>query len=277
MSASPLGVDELEKDIDSHLRRLGEVFVVIDHRQPRYSGNVCWGVEIAGRRLFVKTAAHANGIAWLESAGRFHASVQHPAIAPLVASLPVAGGAMAKVFPWVEGEVLNDPHVPGAIPRDDERSTYRRFRGLPVDRILAALDMIFDAHLAVAAAGYVAVDFYDGCVMYDFTRHDIHLVDLDVYRPGPYVLDVDRQFGSTRFMAPEEFQRGATIDERTTVFTLARAAFVFLSEDMTGDPDRALWRASGDLYEVAARATQAAPEGRWPTVAEFLGEWRRAL
>lgn len=31
-----------------------------------------------------------------------------------------------------------------------------------------------------------------------------------------------RMFGSTTFMAPEEFELGAPIDQRTTVFTLGR-------------------------------------------------------
>jgi hypothetical protein len=31
-------------------------------------------------------------------------------------------------------------------------------------------------------------------------------------------------------MAPEELERGALIDERTTVFAMGRAAFVFLGE-----------------------------------------------
>ena len=34
--------------------------------------------------------------------------------------------------------------------------------------------------MGVARAGFVAVDFYDGAVMYDFAAHAIHLVDLDV-------------------------------------------------------------------------------------------------
>lgn len=60
------------------------------------------------------------------------------------------------------------------------------------------------------------------------------LCDLDSYRPGPNILDRDRQHGSTRFMAPEEFCRGAQIDERTTVFTLGRAAYVLLSDGPRG-------------------------------------------
>lgn len=37
-------------------------------------------------------------------------------------------------------------------------------------------------------------------------------------------------FGSTHFMAPEEFTLGASSDERTTVLNLGRTAFVFLGE-----------------------------------------------
>jgi serine/threonine-protein kinase len=102
----------------------------------------------------------------------------------------------------------------------------------------------------------VAVDFYDGCLIYDFARRTIRLCDLDSYRPGPYVLDRDRQYGSTRFMAPEEFAKGATVDERSTVFTLGRAAFVLLSRGPRGEQDRDLWRAGDALFQVATTATR---------------------
>ena len=68
-------------------------------------------------------------------------------------------------------------------------------------------------------------------------------------------------FGSTRFMAPEEFELGARIDERTTVFNLGRAAFVFLGERATAsqraatiracNPDRATRFASVDAFVAA--------------------------
>ena len=77
-------------------------------------------------------------------------------------------------------------------------------------------------------------------------------------------------------MAPEEFQRGATIDDRTMVFILGRTAFVFLSEDLRGDQRRELWTAGDELYEVAARATTPKPEDRWPTVEGFVQAWRDA-
>ena len=265
-----LGVDRLDSDVREHLADLGEVFTEITGHD---SGNTSWGVRVGDARWFVKYAPHSEGVVWLCSARRFHTAVEHPAIVPMQTLLPVEGGGMAAVYPWVDGEILNDPFVAGG-KREDADSAFRRFRSLPAAQVLEALDAIFDAHLAAAAAGFVAVDFYDGCVIYDFATSAVSLVDLDMYWPGPYMLDTGRQFGSTRFMAPEEFKRGATIDERTTVFTLGRAAFVFLSEDMQGDAKRELWTASDELYEVAARATAENPDDRWPSVSDFLGAWR---
>lgn len=269
-----LQVGRLEADVEGHLASLGEIFVRIEGHD---SGNSSWGVRVGDERWFVKHAPHMEGVMWLCSARRFHTAVEHPAIVPMQTLLPVEGGGMAAVYRWVDGEILNDPLAPGGGPREEADSAYRRFRSLPVDTILQAIDPIFDAHLAVAAAGFVAVDFYDGCVIYDFATGRVSLVDLDMYWPGPYMLDTGRQYGSTRFMAPEEFRRGATIDERTTVFTLGRSAFVFLSEELRGDPRRELWTAGDELYEVAARATAPNPDDRWPTVGEFVEAWRQAV
>ncbi|HUR48411.1 MAG TPA: hypothetical protein VMY88_02630 [Acidimicrobiales bacterium] len=269
-----LGVERLDEGVREHLDRLGEVFVEIPHHD---SGNTSWGVRIGDDRWFVKYAAQMEGVVWLLTSQRFHAAVQHPAIVPLERLVPVDGAGMAAVYPWVDGEILNDPFVPGSKPREEEGSAYRRFRSLPIGELLVALDVIFDAHVAVAGAGFVAVDFYDGCVIYDFESRHLSLVDLDLYWPGPYMLDTGRQYGSTRFMAPEEFRRGATIDERTTVFTMGRTAFVFLSEDLRGDASRELWRAGDALYEVAHRATSPDRDKRWESVSEFLDAWRGAV
>ena len=54
-----------------------------------------------------------------------------------------------------------------------------------------------------------------------------------------------RMFGSSRFMAHEEFERGARIDERTTVFTMGRTAAVLLSD---GTLERRPFRGSDALY-----------------------------
>jgi serine/threonine-protein kinase len=74
-------------------------------------------------------------------------------------------------------------------------------------------------------------------------------------------------------MAPEEFTLGATIDQRTTIFTLGRAAAVLLGD---GTPTPAAWRGGADLAAIIARACQTAPEARYGSVAEFYAAWRAA-
>lgn len=269
MSHPLLDVTRIDRPLVEHLATCGNVFATITGHDSR---NTSYGVAIAGGRWFVKhaNAGDTDAIGELESAIRFHAAVRDTAIVPLVAVVHASDG-VAIVHPWRDGEALNDPFAPGALPPTDPKSAFARFRALPLPELLAAVGAVFEAHIAVARAGFVAVDFYDGAVMYDFAARAIHLVDLDGYRP-PYTLDRERQFGSSRFMAPEEWQRGATIDERTTVYTLGRAAFVFLGGER-GDPSPGCWRADARRHAVARRATAALPADRFATVAELHRSW----
>lgn len=265
-----LDVDRIDGSLEDHLRAHGRVFVTIHGHD---SGNTSYGVAIGSERWFVKYAEDIEAVRHLESAIRFHGAVRHAAIIPLRGSLRTSRG-LAIVHEWRDGEVLNDPLAPGALPRDSPGSAHARFRALPIPEIVAAVDAVIEAHVEVARHGFVAVDFYDGAILYDFARRQVHLCDLDSYRPGPYVLDRDRQYGSTRFMAPEEWRRDAVIDERTTVFTLGRTAFVLLSAGPRGEEESGLWRAGPRLHAVARRATAPAPRDRIATVAELLAAWR---
>jgi serine/threonine-protein kinase len=120
----------------------------------------------------------------------------------------------------------------------------------------------------------VAVDLYDGSLLYDFDGDELHLIDLDEYRPGPFVLREERLPGSTRFMAPEEWRRGALIDIRTTVYVLARTARLLLDAG-DGDDERA-WRGTAAQLAVLERATRADPAERFAGVREFMTAWRSA-
>ena len=59
------------------------------------------------------------------------------------------------------------------------------------------------------------------------------MFDLDEYRTGPFILDANRLPGSRRFMAPEEWNKGAIIDQVTNVFTLGRTAAELLGRGAT--------------------------------------------
>jgi serine/threonine-protein kinase len=144
---------------------------------------------------------------------------------------------------------------------------------LPETQILDALERIYDVHLVLAERGYVAVDFYDGCIIYDFGQAQTYVCDLDEYRTGPFVLETKRLPGSKRFMAPEEWKRGSRIDQVTNVFTLARTAMVLL-----GDGTGAMkpWRGTEEMREVTVRATRVNRAERHQTVKEFVDDWRLA-
>ena len=262
--------DRIEVPLDEFLPTVGEVLRRFGERLD--SRSTILGVETDDGRFVVKHAADDESVGWLESAIRFHAAVTHRSIPPIIHHLWTPEG-LAVVQPWATGEVLHDPFDPAVSERDEPGSPYQRFLALPVPEIVEALRQLIDAHLAVADAGFVAVDLYDGCLIYDFGDHELSLIDLDLYCPGPYVLDADRQFGSTTFMAPEEWQRGATIDERTTVFTLGRFILVLLGAARHGPPEREEFRGDDHLFEVAMRACDPDPGDRFASVAELYRAW----
>lgn len=135
--------------------------------------------------------------------------------------------------------------------------------------MVAALTDIIDAHVSVAAAGMVAVDLCDGCLLFDFDGRRMRLIDLDEYRPGPFMVEEDRLPGSRRYMAPEEFVQGAVIDERSTVFTLGRAIWNLL-DTPTG------WRGSSSHASVVTDATNPDRTLRYSGVVELAHNWRDA-
>jgi serine/threonine-protein kinase len=262
--------DRIDTAAPDYLLGLGTVFANFDRQD---SGNLSYGVEIGGERVFVKTSgrpddpapicSHAERIALLRNAIRLARGYRHPALPRLRQVVESPDGPML-VYDWVDGELL---HV-ARERRADPANAYRRFLNLPADAVLACLDTIIEVHDLLGRGGEVAGDFYDGCLIYDFGTGRVRLVDLDGYQPAPYRNTMGRMFGSTRFMAPEEFTLGAMIDQRTSVYTLGRTVFVLLGEET--------FRGSADLRAVAERACRKRPDDRYPTIAAFCEAWRTA-
>ena len=89
--------------------------------------------------------------------------------------------------------------------------------------------------------------------------------DLDNYREGPFTNDMGRMFGSTRFMAPEEHELGARIDERTTVFAMGRTL-------------QQLYPSSAsNIAGIASRACEREPAQRFQCVTHFYEAWCEAV
>lgn len=251
------------------VRGLGQTFEVFDQQD---SGNVAYGVDRGHDRVFVKCATTPSAVAGLERAARLHGDVAHPALVAPTALIRFADGQAALVFPWYDGTVLYPATKLGRAIRTHPDGPWVRFRALPQQRAYDAIEALLDVHLAITAAGYVAVDLYDGCLLYDFHNHRLRLVDLDEYRPGPFTLEADRLPGSTRFMAPEEFRRGATIDTRTTVYALGRAIRLLL--DATDVELQ--WRGTEPQLAVVTQATRTDPDERYADVPALMKAWHSA-
>jgi len=274
-----LSVDSITEDPAAFVRRHGRVLGEFGPRT-QDSGNVSWLVDTGGRRLFVKTAGddsppppgapapyfdHAGRVGLLRNAAELAASCDHPALARLLNVIESPQGP-ALVYEAAPGESIGVP----AERRDDPASAYQRFARLPAEELLRIFDVLIDLHVALAAVGWVAGDPADGCLIVDFDAISLTVIDLDSYRRAPTVNDMGRMFGSTRFMAPEELELGAVIDERTTIYTLGRLVWHFgtrlteRAEDFCGPKA---------LADVVQQACQPSPGDRHASMAAFAEAW----
>lgn len=159
----------------SWLDSMGEVFTVFDEQD---SGNISFGVrQEDGRKIFVKYAGaetvHYEGdikvaVQRLRQAMAVYEDLTHRSLIKLVNHFATNDG-YAAVFDWIEGENLH-PHwsFPPPAKYMDPASPFYRYRQLSVEQRIASLDEIYAFHAAVEQKRYVAVDFYDGSIMYDF-------------------------------------------------------------------------------------------------------------
>lgn len=268
-----MGVERETSDLSLRdtVTQLGEVFAVFDART-QDSGHISYGVrDGAGRRWFVKTpgddvpnsggADRAARSRALQRSADVSTAVVHPALLPVERIITTDEGVVT-ISEWFEGELVRAP----AELREDPRHAFSRFKSLPADEIVAALDAVIDLHVRLDEAGWVAGDLYDGCLMYDFVAHTIRVMDFECYHRGSYVNHTGRLPGSTRFMAPEEFCIGATIGSRTTVFTLGRMIEILLLERNPGHP----------ACDVARAATRQDPTARPASLAALHHAWRAA-
>ena len=259
------------------LKSTSQVFAVFDERT-QDSGNISYGVLTDGMRFFVKTAgmpdnskahlSHEQRVELLRNAVSFRRSVNHHSLPELLNVIDSPHGPML-VYEWVPGELIGVEWS----RRADPASPFQRFRALPFSDLLTGLNVVFDFHRSAAELGWVAVDFYDGAMIYDFTTKALRLIDLDNYRDQPFTNKMGRMFGSTRFMAPEEFELGAIIDDVTNVFTMGRVISVFLSD---GTLELTSFRSGRSLYEVMIRACQPERIERFPSMESFHAAWLAA-
>ena len=262
------------------LSRYGKVFCVFDEND---SGNLSFGVGCAEERYFIKIAglkticSHTPtevAIANLIRAVKVYKDIRHPNLIQLLDHYALDDLYIA-VFKWVDGDCLFDHWNFDKYAQDQTLIPPRdRFRLLPLQKRLAAFDTLVSFLSTVIDCGYVAVDLYDGSLMYDFQRDRLTLCDIDLFEKTPYTNPIGRMWGSARFMSPEEYRLGADIDEVTNVFTLGALSFAFFGDDQ--EKNFETWDAGKALYAVAARAMDPAREKRYQSIRAFAQNWHEA-
>ena len=249
----------------SFLSEYGRVFKTFDDQD---SGNICFGTEKDGQRYFIKFAGApteqyngnpADAVARLKATLPVYSELQHENLIELVEAKDVGCG-FAMVFKWATGDCMGRMYP----------AAHRRFMQLPVDARLTVFRDILSFFEYIASQNYVAIDFYDGSIMYDFENGKTTICDIDFFHKQPCINDMGRMWGSSRFQAPEEFQLGAVIDEITNVYTLGATAFGLFGEyNRTRDK----WQLSDKLFEVAARAVSDDRTKRQQSIRLFIDEW----
>ncbi len=273
---------ELKKDCDfDWLSKYGKVFCVFDQQD---SGNICFGIANGNAKYFLKYAGAETvnydgsieeAIFRLKNSVAIYEELQHPNLIRLIDYLEQGNGYIV-VFEWAEGECLHAHWDFDEFPKyEHPNSPNYRFNQLELALKLKCLEDIYSLHEHIAHMGYVAIDFYDGSIMYDFNTNKTIICDIDLYNKGPLINDVGRMWGSSRFMSPEEFEKGAIIDEVTNVYTMGATAFEILGNNRKRNILE--WHASEKLFEVAKKAVSDNRSERYMSISEFHKEWIKAL
>ena len=247
------------------LRRYGRVFQVFDDQD---SGNLCFGTEKDGERFFVKFAgaptargidSPAEAVARLKAAAPVYSALTHRNLIQLLETRE-AGGGFLMVFRWAAGDCMGrmypEPHA--------------RFMALPLEARLAVYREVLDFLAYVNRQGYVAVDFYDGSILYDFETGQTTICDIDFFRRQPAFNDMGRMWGSSLFMSPEESRLGAALDPVTNVYTAGAMAFALFGNYQR---EKECWQLDNGRFAVAKRATEEDRARRYPSIEDLAADW----
>lgn len=277
------------------LKKYGTAFWAIDETG---SGCIGIGMENGDKKYFCKIAgvntieaevSPKESIALLKKAVPMYYDLQHPNLEKLIEDYDY-GPFYVAVFAWAEGECLFDHWNFDRYERDATiKSPKERFHQLPIPKKLRAIDVLFSFLQNVHQKGYVAVDFYDGSLMYDFSTDKLTICDIDLFKKSPVVNDKGTEwFGTKRLKAPEEYRKGSAIDEQTNIFTLGALIFEFLGsfseEEIRQRYEKnqfvpcsfSHWQLDEESFQAAIRAVDPDKSNRYNTFTEFYRDWKKA-
>lgn len=253
----------------SFINQYGTVFKVFDAQS---SGNLCFGVEKAGKKYFVKFAGAKtindhdlpveDTIARLKAAVPKYKELAHPLLIHLIDSMEIGDGYVL-LFDWEDGESFGDLNPP----------LHDKFYSLPIIERKSVFEEILRFHMHVAECGYVAIDFNDNSTLYNYDSGKVMICDIDFYAKQSYMNGMGSIFGIKPLMSPEEFRCAGLLDEITNVYTMGATAFLLLAN---GDRSPEAWPLDMKLFNVVKRAVNDGRKQRQQSIRQFMEEWGTA-
>ena len=277
----------------SLLNDYGTVFYVIDETG---SGCINFGIEKEDKKYFFKIAGAQTisaeispyeSIQLLKEAEKIYKVFKHPNLIQYIDSFEHQN-LFILVFEFAEGECLFDHWNFDKYRKTKDITPMMRFKFLPIDKRLKVVNQLFSFFNAVIDQGYVAVDFYDSSIIYDFMSDTVTFCDIDLFRKCPSVNDLgEGYFGTKRLKAPEENILNAIIDEKTNCFTLSALIQDMFSEitNLKQRYERGLFipeefdhfELSLDVYKVLIKATDYDRDNRYISMQEFEDHFNKAI
>ena len=277
----------------SWLNNYGTVFSVIDETG---SGCISFGIKKNNKKYFFKIAgaktveaeiSEEESIKLLNEAVVKYKDIKHENLIKLVDAFDYKEFYVV-IYEYAEGLCLFDHWNFDRYEKTKEITPMMKFKSLPVEKRLNVVYKLFSFFESFINVGYVAVDFYDSSIIYDFEKDEVTFCDIDLFRKMPTTNDLGKDyFGTKRLKAPEENELGAIIDEQTSLFTFGAIIFDMFSnssniEDRYSKGVFILnkldeFELNEDTYKVLLKATDYDRTNRYETIKEFEKEFIRSI
>lgn len=272
----------------------GIVFSVIDETG---SGCISFGVQKDNKKYFIKIAgaktvaaeiSEQDSIDLLKDAVEKYKNIHHQNLIKYIDSFDI-NEFFAVIFEYADGECLFDHWNFEKYKNDSTLITpIQKFKKLEISKRLDVVYKLFSFFETFINAGYVAVDFYDSSIIYNFEKDEATFCDIDLFRKLPTKNDLGKDYyGTKRLKAPEENELGATIDELTNEFTLGAIIFDIFSNVSNNDKryeigmfipnDLEEFELNIKTYNVLLKATNYDRNNRYTSINEFEVEFRKSL
>ena len=271
----------------------GIAFSVIDETG---SGCISFGVQKDNKKYFIKIAgaktveaeiSEQESIDLLKDAVEKYKSIHHQNLIKYIDSFDI-NEFFAVIFEYADGECLFDHWNFEKYKNDSTLITpIQKFKKLEISKRLDVVYKLFSFFETFINAGYVAVDFYDSSIIYNFEKDEATFCDIDLFRKLPTKNDLGKDYyGTKRLKAPEENELGATIDELTNEFTLGAIIFDIFSNVSNNDKryeigmfipnDLEEFELNAKTYNVLLKATNYDRNNRYTSINEFEVEFRKS-